>query len=61
MLRCGAVFIDFGGGDLNASLYLLDLNACFSPQIREVLSYDLSKYTFWSSVSVGALWNPNYT
>ena len=25
-----------------APLYLLDLNACFPPQVREVLSYDLS-------------------
>ena len=51
------VFIDFKGGPL----YLLDLNACFPPQIREVLSYDLFKYTFWSSVPLSALWNPNYT
>ena len=34
----------FLGGE---SLYILDLNACFPPQIKEVLSYDLFKYTFW--------------
>ena len=28
------------------SLYLLDLKACFLPQIREGLSYNLLKYTF---------------
>ena len=29
-----------------SSLCLLDFNACFLLQIREVLSYDLFKYTF---------------
>ena len=42
------VFIDFWVGPL----YLLDLNACFLPQIWEVLSYALFKYTLWSSLSV---------
>ena len=41
------------------SLYFLDLNACFPSQVREVLSYDLFKYVFWSSVPFSALWNPN--
>ena len=40
------------------ALYLLDLNACFPFPVREVLSYDLFKYTFWSSVPFGALGNP---
>ena len=34
MSVCWFIFIDFAGG----SLYLLGLNACFLPQIREVLS-----------------------
>ena len=51
------VFIDLVGGEASS---LLDLNACFPPQVREVLSYDLFKYIFWSSAPFGALWNPNY-
>ena len=48
------VLIDFGG-----PLYLLDLNAYFLPQIREVLSYNLFKYTVWSPLSLSLFWNPN--
>ena len=39
-----------------SSLCLLDFNACFLPQIREVLSYDLFKYTFIPFLSL-FFWN----
>ena len=42
-------FIDFEGGPL----YLLDMNACFFPQIREVINYNLLKYAFWAPLSLG--------
>ena len=50
------VFIDFFGG---GPLCLLDLHACFLPQIRGIISYDLIKYTLWSSLSLSFFWNPN--
>ena len=42
MLKYWHIFIDFEGG----SLCLLGLDACFLPQIREVLHYNLLQYTF---------------
>ena len=42
-----------------SSLCLLDFNAFFLPQFREVLSCDLFKYPFSTFPSLFLLWNPN--
>ena len=43
-----------------SSLCLLDFNAFFLPQIREVLSYDLFKYAFRPFLSLFLFWNSYY-
>ena len=46
MSACLSVFVDLGEG----LPYLLNMNACFLPQIKEFLSYNFFKYIFWSSL-----------
>ena len=48
-------FIDFW----RAPLHFPHMTTCFLPQIMDVLSCDLFKHTFWSSVSLGLLRIPN--